>query len=234
MDKDASWWRRAYGLGTAFVASNLRRGLAVVPSPAFVLSLVSLTFSAISLYVTVLEQPRLKIFAGCNWQYGRGPGSFDEYFVIPVTVVNDGARGGTVLALELEVEKGGSARSFAGNFTLAGLNDQARGLFAPLAIAGHASASSAIVFTQRTRANPPLFDEAALAAADHFSATLKFRTALPFSYGFVDRLLPGRPTEARFEPLLRSDDLAPVLDDKLASFDACASVPSDTVSGNPK
>ncbi len=234
MDKGASRWRRAYGLSAAFAASNFRRGLAVVSSPAFVVSLVSLTFSAISLYVTVLEQPRLKILAGCNWQYGRGPGSFDEYFVIPITVVNDGARGGTVLALELAVEKDGSARSFTGNFTLAGFNDQARRLFAPLAIAGHASASSAIVFTQRTRANPPLFNEVALASADRFSATLKFRTALTSSYGFVDRLLPSRPTESRFEPLLRPDDLAPVLDDKLASFDACAPGLSNTVNGNPK
>ncbi len=234
MDKGASWWRRAHGLGAASAASNLHRGLAVVPSPAFVFSLVSLTLSAISLYVTVLEQPRLKIFAGCNWQYGRGPGSFDEYFVIPVTIVNDGARGGTVLALDLVVEKDGSARSFAGRFTLAGFNDKARQLFAPLAIAGHASASSAVVFTQRTRANPQLFDETTLAAADRFSATLKFRTALASSHGLIDRLLPSRPTEARFEPLLRPDDLAPVLDDKMASFDACAPIPSDTVSGNPK
>jgi hypothetical protein len=197
---------------------------------------VSLAFSAISLYVTVLERPLLTIFAGCNWQYGRGPGSFDEYFVVPITIVNDGARGGTVLAFELLVDKDGlpgSSRSFAGNFTLDGFNDQKRQLYAPLAIAGHGSASSAIVFTRRMRADSPLFNIAAPAAADRFQATLTFRAAAAAD-AFVDHLFSSPPAEARFEPALRADDLAPVLDDKLASFDACAPGRSNSAGGDSR
>jgi hypothetical protein len=139
MGKGAARLRHVLGVGAAYVASKLGRGIALVSSPAFVVAVVSLVFSGVTLYITLLEEPRLAIYAGCYWQYGRGPGSFDEYFVVPVTVVNSGARGGTVLAIELVVDKGRAARSFAGNFSVAGLNDEARRLFAPIAVAGHAT-----------------------------------------------------------------------------------------------
>jgi hypothetical protein len=220
MGKGAAWLRHAWGVGAAYVASTLARGIAGVGRPAFVVAVVSLALSGVTLYVTVLEAPRLTIYAGCNWQYGRGPGSFDEYFVVPVTVVNDGARGGTVLAVELVVDKSGSARSFAGNFAVAGVNDEARRLFAPIAVAGHAATSNAIVFTQRTPTNQTLFDLATSAAPERFQATLKLREAVPVSYGFVDRLFANPPTDARFE--VQPGDLEPVRNDKPASFDACA------------
>src|SRR5215470_17106250 len=126
---------------TAYVVSTVRRYTAALRRAALFISLVSLALSGVSLYETVLKQPRLVIFTGCSWQYGRGPGSYDEYFVIPVTIANDGARGGTVLAIELVMDKGGAPKSFAGNFTVASLDDKTRQLFAPLAIAGHASAT---------------------------------------------------------------------------------------------
>jgi hypothetical protein len=214
------------------VASKLGHGIAVVSRPAFVVAVVSLALSGVTLYVTVLDEPRLTIYAGCNWQYGRGPGSFDEYFVVPVTIVNDGARGGTVLAVELVVEKGGLARSFVGNFAVAGLNDEARRLFTPIAVAGHAAASSSIVFTERAQTNQTLFDLAKSAAPERFQATMKFRAAVPISYGFVDRLFANPPTDARFE--VQPGDLEPVRNDKPASFDACAPARPDSATANSK
>jgi hypothetical protein len=234
MGKGAAWLRPVRGMGPAYLISKLGQAIAAAGRPAFVVAVVSLAFSGATLYITVLDRPRLTIYAGCYWQYGRGPGSFDEYFVIPVTVVNGGARGGAVVAFELVADKGGSARSFAGNFTVGGLNDEARRLFAPIAVAGHASASSAIVFTRRTRTNPPLIDLAKFAAPERFQVALKFQTAVPVSYSFVDRLFANPPTEALFEPLLRPDDLAPVLDDKPASFDACAPAIANSASATSK
>jgi hypothetical protein len=234
MGKGAARLRHVWGLGTTYVASKLVSGAAVVGSPAFVVAVVSLAFSGITLYVTLLEEPRLTIYAGCNWQYGRGPGSFDEYFVVPVTVVNSGARGGTVLAIELLVDKGGTAGSFAGNFTVAGLNEEARRLFAPIAVAGHAAASSAVVFTRQTRTttDPLLFDPARYAAPERFQATLKLRTAVSVSYGFVDRLFANPSTDARFE--VQPGDLEPVRIDKPASLDACAPAPPDSATAKSK
>jgi hypothetical protein len=232
MGKGAARLRDMWGAGAAYVVSKLGRGIAVVSSPAFVVAVVSLGFSGVTLYITLLEEPRLTIYAGCNWQYGRGPGSFDEYFVVPVTVVNSGARGGTVIAVELVVDKGGSARSFAGNFAVASLNDEARRLFAPIAVAGHAAASSAIVFTPRIPTNRTLFDLAKSAAPERFHATLKFQAAVPVSYGFVDRLFASRPKDPRFE--VQPGDLEPVRNDKPASFDACAPALPDSAAAKSK
>jgi hypothetical protein len=201
---------------TSYAVLKARRYAAALKRAALLISLVSLAFSGVSLYETVLKQPRLMIFTGCNWQYGRGPGSFDEYFVIPVTVANDGARGGTVLAIELTVGKGGAAKAFNGNFTIAGPDDKTRQLFAPLAIAGHASATASIVFTQRAPTGPPLFGE-----PGEYHAGLKVRTAVGSSYGFIDRLFAAPAPEANFKPFLQRLDIAAVLGGERASFDTC-------------
>src|SRR5258708_21600061 len=207
------------GWSVVFVAcavSKVRRYTAALRRAALFISLVSLALSGVSLYETVLRQPRLTIFTGCNWQYGRGPGSYDEYFVIPATVANDGARGGTVLAIELTVDKGGRSKAYAGNFTVTSLDDKTRQLFAPLAIAGHASATASIVFTQRTPTGPPLFGE-----PGGYDAALKLRTAVGLSYGFIDRLFASPPPELHLKPLLQRLHIAAVLGGDRASFDAC-------------
>jgi hypothetical protein len=201
---------------TTYVVSKVRRYTAALRRAALFISIVSLVISGLSLYETVLRQPRLTIFTGCNWQYGRGPGSYDEYFIIPVTVANDGARGGTVLAIELTMEKGGRSKAYAGNFTVAGLDDKTRQLFAPLAIAGRASATASILFTQRTPSGPPLFGE-----PGSYDAALKVRTAVGVSYGFIDQLFASPPPELHLKPLLQRLDIAAVLGGERASFDAC-------------
>ena len=48
------------------VVSRLRRYTGVLKRAALSISLISLAFSAISLYETVLKQPSLQILAGCN------------------------------------------------------------------------------------------------------------------------------------------------------------------------
>jgi hypothetical protein len=229
--KNPARLRRAIGAAAGHAGSTFRRALVVIVRPASLAGLVSLAFSGISLYVTVLEQPRLRIFAGCNWQYGRGPGSFDEYFVIPVTLVNTGARGGAVLAVEVVVDRGASRRSFVGRFTEAGFDDTTRQLFAPIAIDGHASATTAIVFAERTQTIPPLFDLASFNKPERFRAVLRFRSVAHVSYPVIDRLLASPPAEALFEPLLQPADIVPILADKRAGFDACASDPSNPSGG---
>ena len=111
------------------VVSRLRRYTAVLKRAALSISLISLAFSGVSLYETVLKQPSLQILAGCNWEYGRGPGSYDEFFVVPVTVTNHGARAGAVLAMELTASKGGQSKPFGARFTVENLDDKRRQLF---------------------------------------------------------------------------------------------------------
>ncbi len=207
------------------MAPKLGRGFAAVSRPSFIVAFLSLVLSGVTLYVSWLEEPQLAIYGGCNWQYGRGPGSFDEYFIIPLTIVNSGARGGTVLALDLVVDKGGASggtagKSFTGNYIVVG--EQTRRLFTPIAVAGHASASSAVVFTPRTRSEPPLIDLAAFAAPARFQAAVTLRAAAPVSKGLAERLFAGSRDSELFQLVLKPDLVPMLLNDKPANFDACA------------
>jgi hypothetical protein len=208
--------RRWVAVAASYVAWKVRRSTAILRRAALFISLVSLVFSGVSLYETVLKQPHLTIVAGCNWQYGRGPGSFDEYFVVPITIANDGARTGTVLAINLAVDNSGRAKAFNGNFTVTSLDDKTRQLFAPLAISGHDSATASVVFIQRASTRPPLFGD-----VGHYHARLKLKTTRDISYGFVERLFADSAPEAGFEIVLQRFDIAAILGGQPASFDAC-------------
>jgi hypothetical protein len=208
-------WAAISGAVTS-VVSRLRRFSAVLKRAALSISLISLAFSAVSLYETVLKQPSLQILAGCNWEYGRGPGSYDEFFVVPVTVTNHGARAGAVLDIELTASGGGQSKPFTARFTVENLDEKHRQLFAPLAVSGHDSATASIVFTQRQLTTPPLVRE-----DGRFLAWLKLTTALDTSYGVIDRVLTPPPPEASFEIRLAEFDIAAVLNGTNASLDAC-------------
>jgi hypothetical protein len=198
------------------VMSWVRRYSALLKRSAFFISLTSLAFSGISLYETVLKQPKLTIFAGCNWEYGRGPGSYDEFFVVPITIANHGARTGAVLAVELTVSRGGQTKQFSARATVENLDDKRRQLFAPLAVSGHDSATASIVFTQRRLTTPPLVHE-----DGRYRTRLKLVTVLDTSYGIIDRMLAPSAPQARFDIGLTGFDIAPVLAGSNASLDAC-------------
>jgi hypothetical protein len=176
---------------------------------AFVLSLVNF-------YATVYESAMLTAFAGCHWQYGRGVpglGSQVEYFIVPVTIINEGAKTGTVLDMELVVEKDGVLKSFPANF-IGAVVDEKTTLFAPMAIAGHASESNSIVFTQPEPSDPPMFGDKV-----SFRATVKFQPAVPSAYGFFDHLFASPGADPHFEPV------APVFDGRPARFSVCKRAP---------
>jgi hypothetical protein len=208
----------AVSIAAISVVSRLRRYSAVLKRAALSISLISLAFSGVSLYETVLKQPSLQILTGCNWEYGRGPGSYDEFFVVPVTVTNHGARAGTVLAIELTAGDGVQSKPFAARFTVSNLEDKHRQLFAPLAVSGHDSETASIVFTQRHLTTPPLIRE-----DGQFRGWLKLTTALDTSYGVIDRMLAPSPPEASFEVSLTEFDIGAVLNGAYASLDACSS-----------
>jgi hypothetical protein len=208
----------AIAIAAISVVSRLRRYTGALKRAALSISLMSLAFSGVSLYETVLKQPNLQILTGCNWEYGRGPGSYDEFFVVPVAVTNHGARAGAVLAIELTASDGAQSKPFGARFTVENLDDKHRQPFAPMAVSGHDSATASIVFTQRRLTTTPLVRE-----DGRFQVWLKLTTALDTSYGLVDRMLAPSPPEARFEISLAEFDIAAVLNGTNASLDACSS-----------
>jgi hypothetical protein len=184
---------------------------------SLIFSLFSLLFSAVSLYETVLKQPRLTILAGCNWQYGRGPGSNDEFLIVPLTIANNGARSGAVIAIELTINKGGESKVFDGSFTMTSLDEKNRQLFAPFAIPGRQSATASVMFVQRRLTNPPL-----VGADGRFHAALKLSTSTDATFGFIDRLLTDMSPQARFSLSLTEFQIGAVLSHSLAAINACA------------
>ena len=82
--------------------AGLMRITTVLPT---LMSLVALLFSGYSLYESALRAPTLSIFVAPRIDYAdRGrPENSRELFVLPITIANSGARGATVLAINLEV-----------------------------------------------------------------------------------------------------------------------------------
>lgn len=69
------------------------------------MSLAALLFSGYSLYESALRAPQLSMFVSPRIDYTDPdrPEDVREVFILPVTIANDGARPGTVLAITLEV-----------------------------------------------------------------------------------------------------------------------------------
>jgi hypothetical protein len=169
---------------------------------SLLISLLALILSAWSFFETTLRQPNFAAYTAPDWQYGRGPGTDDEFLIVPLTIANHGARPGAVLFIELTLKNTtGEERSFLSSAVLQ--DEKNRLLFAPLSVQGHMAVSSAIVFT------PPAEGEAAIARAfidgnGRYQARLTFCTAFNRAFGQFDSLLTLQPADLAVELNMRS------------------------------
>jgi hypothetical protein len=215
-------WRRSIMKGWRFVA----RATAGYGAPAVVVSLVSFVVSSasfalsfFSFHATSNLQATLTVYAGCNWLYGRGvPGSGTdvEYFIAPITAVNDGARTGTLRELELVFESDGTSKPFPANFIAASFDDKTPQMYSPIAIAGHSSATNWIVFTQPDYRDRPLFGKTPSGEVVSFPVTIDFRPVVPFSDSLFDRWFFARPG-----PKPRFPRIAPAYERNPTRFNVC-------------
>ena len=156
---------------------------------ATLVSAFAFAFSGVSFYETVIKQPRLTIFVPPVLQFGQDGGGDTEVFAIPITISNDGARSGTVLSMELDVEnlnaKGEEPKTksyysaFLGEHPKNG--DTPNKSFAPIGIAGRASASETIRFYPQGNPFPHMIQD-----AGEFRFTLRLRTAAAPGSSWVD------------------------------------------------
>jgi len=115
-------------------------------------SVVALLFSAYTLYESTLRGARLSIFVAPRIDYTDPdrPEDVREVFILPITVANEGARTGTLLALNLEVTnpRTGQKKMFyaarLGTWGEAPLRP-----FAPVVLAGRAIFSHPVQFEPR-------------------------------------------------------------------------------------
>ncbi len=173
---------------------------------ATLVSAFAFAFSGVSFYETVIKQPHLTVFVPPVLQYGQDGGGDTEVFAIPITISNDGARSGTVLSMELEVENPNAKEdmpkkklfysAFVGEHPR--VADNAPKSFAPISIIGRASASETIRFYPQGNSRPHIVTDAGA-----LKFTLKLSTAAAPAASIIDRLFRhGDPAPVTFSRTL--------------------------------
>lgn len=171
---------------------------------ASVLSAMALGFSGLSFYESVMKTAELEVYIPPVIHYAREPGGDVEQFAIPITIVNSGARTGTVLTMDLEVD---SLRPDAATKTKRyysafvgdppAKDDETNRAFAPLSLAGRTTFSDTVRFYPVGNPLPKLVDD-----AGDYKFTLKLVTAVPAHPGFIEGLWRTEPAPVTFEKTL--------------------------------
>jgi hypothetical protein len=171
---------------------------------ASVLSAFALSFSGLSYYESVVKTADLEVYVAPVIQYARDNEGAVELFAIPLTVVNSGARTGTVLSMDLLVEnldpatKTKSARyysAYTGEHTFE--PNAASRSFAPVSLAGRGTFSDTVRFYPAANPQPRLVDD-----AGDYRFTLTLKTAVPEQPGFLEKMWRKDPAPVVFEKSL--------------------------------
>jgi hypothetical protein len=168
---------------------------------ATILSAVALVLSAFSLYESSFKTAEIEIFVPPVIHYARDSGGDVELFAIPITVTNSGARTGTVLSMQLEVEDLKSHKTKRYYSAYLGEHqvnpDATSRSFAPLSMAGRETFTDTVRFYPVGNPLPKLAEE-----AGDFRFTLTLVTAEPAHPDLIDRYLAKAPGAIAFERTL--------------------------------
>ena len=191
--------RAVQGGNPETVEATSRGGEGVITAVASALALV---FSAYSLYETALRRPDLRAFVPPVIRYSQPYNGSFEVFEVPVTVVNLGARAGTVLSMDLEVTnpRTKATRKFYssdfGRWTMDNANALSFRPYAPISLPGKASSSDSVLFYSRD-------DQKDEAIAEQKGGNLTFKltlnAAFPEDLGIFDRIWMVTPEPVSFE-----------------------------------
>jgi hypothetical protein len=179
---------------------------------ATVLSGFALVISGLSYYESTMKSAELAVYVPPMIHYGRD--GDNDVFNLPITISNDGARNGTVLNMELEVENvRPDAPKKKARFHSAFIGEYPRDdktisrSFAPLSIAGHGT------FTETVRFYPMEANTLPYVVDDKgdYRFTLTVMTAKAESPGLLEAALRTDPKPLTFElrlPYLSHQHLA--------------------------
>lgn len=166
---------------------------------ATLLSGVALVFSGFSYYDSSMKTAELTVFVPPMIHYARDREA--EVFNIPITITNDGARTGTVLMMELDVQNLNSgAETKLAKFHSAYLGDYPRDdtavsrSFAPLSIPGHGTFTETVRFYPMDFSQPYVVDD-----KGDYRFTLKLVTAKLQAPDFVTRHWLADPEPLTFD-----------------------------------
>jgi len=161
-------------------------------------SAAAFVVSAYSLYQTTLKRAALKVFVAPVIRYASPyQNSNFEAFAVPVTITNEGARTGTIMAMDLQVrapERDVIKRFYSADLGQWSVEKSRSGdfrPFAPIVLAGRSSHTETIVFHARR-------DEPVMQIIDkegNYQFMLAIQTTLNEGFGLLNRLRqkPTRP-----------------------------------------
>ena len=172
-----------------------------------VASAIALLFSVFSFWESSIKGPNIKVFVPPVIQYSSPYNNSNfEMIAVPVTLVNDGGRTGTVLSMELEVSNSKSkepkhfyAADF-GRWTMEKTRAGSYEPFAPMSLAGKASRTETVLFYTKSPAEKP---EQLITEPGVYTVKLKLDEAPVNDWGPLDRLISHGPAELSFAMELR-------------------------------
>jgi hypothetical protein len=179
------------------------------------ISALAFMFSGASFYMSALQQADLEVFVPPVLQYARDGGGDVDVFAVPVTISNNGANTGTVLAMELVVAPTKpDAEAKPKTFYSAFIGEHPRASetinksFAPISVAGRASFSETVRFYPQGSPLPKVVQE-----AGDYTFTLKLTIATPSEPSWIDRLFA-----AKAPPPLQFQRTMPYLSEQHVNF----------------
>ena len=172
-------------------------------------SVIALLFSVYNFWQNSQRPPELRIFVPPVIDYSAGPyeDSKSEVFAIPVTVVNQGARAGTILSLVLTVTdpKNHTSKRFysanVGPYSLEKFRNGDRHPFAPISLAGRMSYTDTVQFL--ARGDQDLKPIVQAAGNYQFAVTVD---SPKLEYGFFDQMFSKAVVPLNFEMVLQELD----------------------------
>ena len=164
---------------------------------ATTISAIAFLFSGVSFYMSALQQADLEVYVPPVLQYARDAGGDVDIFALPVTIANNGANTGSVLAMDLTVanlKDGAEPQSKTFYSAFVGEHprnaDAANRAFAPIAVPGRATFSDTIRFYPQGNPLPKIVQE-----AGDYRFTLRLTLATPPEPSWMDRLIAARTPE---------------------------------------
>jgi hypothetical protein len=177
---------------------------------AAVVSTVALAFSGYGLWETSLKAPDVRVFVAPVIHYASPYNNSNfEMISLPVTLTNEGARTGTVLAMELAVTEGEgkpTKRFYAadlGRWSMERTRAMSYQPFAPMALAGRTSRTENILFYPKGDGEVP---QQVVREATDVRFVLTVDLAEVDDWGFLDRLWKRSEPKVAFTRRLRFYD----------------------------
>jgi hypothetical protein len=175
-----------------------------------VISVLALVFSGYSLWDSSLKAPDIKVFVPPVIQFSAPYNNSNfEAIEVPVTLLNDGGRTGTILSMDLEVtnpKTGETKRFYAadlGRWTMEKARANGFDPFAPIPLSGKASKTETVLFYTNGPAQKP---DQLIREPGTYNFRLVLDEADVNDFGPLDHVFQRGPSQVAFSMELRDYD----------------------------